>query len=289
MIRTGKARIAAIIGWPVAHSRSPALHGYWLDKYGIDGAMVPLAVAPGDLELVLRALPRMGMVGGNLTLPHKEAALTLVDEADETARVIGAINTLVVGKGGRLLGSNTDGGGFIAHVKASVPDWRPQAGPATVLGAGGAARAIAYALAGAGVPRLVLVNRTRERAAALASALSAASKAQIEAVAWRDRAEAIAGAALLVNTTSLGMSGQPPLDIALDRLGRDAVVADIVYSPLETDLLRRATARGHKTVDGLGMLIHQARPGFAAWFGREPEVTGELVAHLTGALEGECG
>jgi len=269
---SGKAKLAGVFGWPVAHSRSPRLHGFWLERHGIDGAYLPFAVRPENLAAALRALPVLGLRGVNLTLPHKEAALGLVDRASEEAKRIGAVNTIVVDGEGRLEGRNTDGYGFLAHLKASMAGWLPESGPAVLLGAGGAARAIAVALLDAGVPELRLVNRTPERAAGLAKALGG----NILAMPWQNRGEALDGAALLVNSTTLGMVGNPPLDIDLSRLPRQAPVYDIVYAPLETPLLAAARARGNPCVDGIGMLLHQARPGFAAWFGVEPEVTSEL-------------
>ena len=282
MSLSGKARIAGVMGWPVAHSLSPALHGWWLDNYGIDGAYVPFAVPPEDLETALRALPKLGIAGCNLTLPHKEAALRLVDRATPEARRIGAVNTIAVEPGGSLSGSNTDGFGFLESLRATLPDWRPDAGPAVVLGAGGAARAVVVALLEAGAPRVRLINRTRRRADDLAAAVNGA----IEVADWPARANALADAALLVNTTQLGMTGQDPLDLDLTRLPQTAVVNDIVYVPLVTPLLADACARGNRTVDGLGMLLHQARPGFAAWFGVEPAVTAELRAHVLTTVGG---
>jgi len=269
---SGKARLAGVIGWPVAHSRSPRLHGFWLERYGIDGAYLPFAVRPEDLAAALGALPLLGLRGVNVTLPHKEAALGLCARVSEAARRIGAVNTIIVGEDGALEGSNTDGFGFLAHLTASQPSFRPESGPAVLLGAGGAARAIAVALLDAGVPELRLANRTASRAAALAAELVP----RVRPVAWADRASSLAGTALLVNSTTMGMSGQAPLDLDLSRLPRQAVVYDIVYVPLETPLLAAARARGNAAVDGLGMLLHQARPGFAAWFGREPEVDAAL-------------
>jgi shikimate dehydrogenase len=269
---SGRAKLAGVFGWPVAHSRSPRLHGYWLERHAIDGAYLPFAVRPENLAAALKALPVLGLRGVNLTVPHKEAALGLVDRASEEARRIGAVNTIVVDGDGRLEGRNTDGYGFLAHLKASAPGWQPESGPAVLLGAGGAARAIAVALIEAGVPEVRLVNRTAERAAGLAKALGG----NIVPVPWQDRNLALAGAALLVNSTTLGMVGQPPLDIELSRLPRQAPVYDIVYAPLETPLLAAARARGHACIDGIGMLLHQARPGFAAWFGVTPEVTPAL-------------
>ncbi|HXP30108.1 MAG TPA: shikimate dehydrogenase [Stellaceae bacterium] len=271
---TGAARLAGVMGWPVAHSRSPALHAFWLAEHGIDGAYVPLAVQPEHLSRALKALPLLGFAGCNLTLPHKEAALEAVDEVDVSARRAGAVNTVIVLPNGTLRGSNTDGFGFLENLRAEVPGWSAASGPAVVLGAGGAARAIAAALIDAGAPEIRLINRTPARTAALAKRLGGA----IRGVAWEDRGPALADAKLVVNATSLGMSGQPVLDLALDALPRDAVVNDIVYVPLETALLAAARRRGNPAVDGLGMLLHQGRPGFAAWFGPLPEVTPRLRA-----------
>lgn len=273
---SGKARVAGVMGWPVAHSRSPRLHGYWLRRYGIDGAYVPLPVRPEDFVRAARALPLLGFAGANVTVPHKEAALALVDEAAPEAKRIGAVNTLVVREDGSLLGRNTDGYGFLENLRQGAPGWRPEAGPAVVLGAGGAARAVSVALLDAGVPEIRLLNRTAARAEALAADIGGA----IAVRPWEDRARALAGAALLVNTTTLGMEGKPPLDLPLDGLPPEALVNDIVYQPLETALLRRARSRGNAVVDGLGMLLHQGRPGFAAWFGVDPEVTDALRAFV---------
>ncbi|MGI9504787.1 MAG: shikimate dehydrogenase [Geminicoccaceae bacterium] len=274
---TGSARLAGVMGWPVSHSRSPRLHGYWLKEYGLDGTYIPLAVEPEHLEPAIRGLHALGFKGCNLTIPHKEAVFPLVDDLTETARRVGAVNTLIIGEDGRIQGDNTDGFGFTANLNAGAPDWQAANGPAVLLGAGGAARAIAVALLDAGCPSLRLVNRTRERAERLAEALRPmAPGGSIEVIDWDERAGALDGAGLLVNTTSLGMSGQPPLEIALDDLPADATVTDIVYAPFETELLAAARQRGHGVVDGLGMLLHQARPGFAAWFGVDPDVTDAL-------------
>ncbi|MGH6954195.1 MAG: shikimate dehydrogenase [Alphaproteobacteria bacterium] len=269
---SGKARLAGVMGWPIAHSRSPLLHGHWLERYGIDGAYVPLAVRPSDLRVALRALPALGIAGVNVTVPHKEAALGHLDGLDEIARRLGAVNTVVVAQDGRLEGRNSDGFGFMANLRDKAPAWRADAGPAVMLGAGGAARAIGFALVAAGVPELRIANRTPARAAALARDLGV----QCRVLDWSARAEALADAALLVNATSLGMAGQAALELDLERLATDAVVDDIVYAPLETELLEAARARGNVVVDGLGMLLHQARPAFRAFFGVDPEVTAEL-------------
>ena len=272
---TAKARLAGVLGWPVGHSRSPRLHNYWLKNLGIDGVYVPLAVAPENLAQVVKALPHMGFKGANLTVPHKEAVFGLVDHVDPVAERIGAINTLVIDNAGRMTGRNTDGFGFIENLRQSAPHWRPQ-GTAVVLGAGGAARAVLVALQDAGVQKIRLINRSRSRAEALAEAIGGT----IEVADWQARDESLADAGLLVNTTTLGMTGQPALDIALDALPPDAVVNDIVYVPLETPLLAQARRRGNSVVDGLGMLLWQAVPGFEAWFGQRPHVTPELRAHV---------
>jgi shikimate dehydrogenase len=282
---SGRAALAGVMGWPVGHSLSPRLHGFWLRQHRIDGAYVALAVAPGRLEQALLALPAMGFRGVNLTIPHKEPALALVDRITATASRVGAVNTVIVEQDG-LLGENTDGYGFMASLLAGAPGWQASAGPAVLLGAGGAARAIAVALIDAGAPELRLVNRTLARAEALAGKLADIAGAHgtaLTAVPWQDE-NALAGAALLVNTTSLGMTGQPPLAIDLAALPTKALVTDIVYNPLETRLLAAARARGHPVVDGLGMLLHQARPGFRAWFGADPEVSDALRATVLAGL-----
>jgi shikimate dehydrogenase len=279
---SGRARLAGVMGWPIGHSLSPCLHGYWLRHYGLDGAYVPLPVAPERLEEALRALPALGFRGVNLTIPHKEKALAVVDRTSHAARSIGAVNTIVV-EGGELFGDNSDGFGFLANLEGGCAGWRAKTGPAVLLGAGGAARAVAVALLDAGAPELRLVNRTRSRAEALAGELSA----PVQVLGWQERDLALDGAALLVNTTSLGMTHQPPLEIALDALPQSALVTDIVYAPLETSLLAAARARGHPVVDGLGMLLHQGRPGFRAWFGVDPEVTHGLRRVMLGAGDRE--
>ena len=270
---SGKAKLAGVMGWPVGHSRSPRLHGYWLKHLGIDGAYVPLAVKPEDFEQVLRALPRMGFAGANVTVPHKEQALALADHVEPLARRIGAVNTLVVRPDGSIEGRN----GFLENLRHGAPHWNA-AEPAVVLGAGGAARAVCAALVDAGVPDIRLVNRSRDRAEKLAAEIGG----RFTVVDWESGADALAGAGLLVNTTTLGMSGQPPLVLDLSALPLHAVVNDIVYAPLMTDLLVAAAARGNRAVDGLGMLLWQALPGFEAWFGARPEVTPALRAYVLG-------
>lgn len=269
---------AGVIGWPIQHSRSPALHGHWLKTHGIDGTYERIPVAPDDLEPFFRALPTSGLRGVNITIPHKIAAMDLVDEVAEEARHIGAINTVVV-QGGRLLGSNTDAFGFAESLMAGAPGFRFDGGPAVVLGAGGAARAVVAALLARGVTEIRLANRDSGKTDWFVGRFGP----RIVPVPWAQRDGALGGANLVVNTTSLGMAGQPALDLDLTDLPTSASVTDIVYVPLMTDLLRRAAARGHVIVDGLGMLLHQARPGFAAWFGREPVVTAELRAAVLAA------
>jgi shikimate dehydrogenase len=270
---TGAGRLAGIFGWPISHSRSPQLHGYWLEHYGIDGAYVPLAVTPEDFPAAVRALPKLGFVGANVTVPHKEAAFAACDQLDDTARRIGAVNTLSFTAEG-IVGRNTDGYGFIENLRGEVPDWNAARAPAVMLGAGGSARAVAVALLDAGVPELRILNRTHDRAAMLADALGS----RVKPMPWTGFAAAVADAGLLINTTTQGMVGQPPLDVDLAPLPRPAVVTDLIYTPLETKLLADARRRGHRAVDGLGMLLWQAKPGFAAWFGVDPEVTDALRA-----------
>lgn len=264
---SGAARIAGIIGWPVAHSRSPRLHGFWLERYEVDGAYVPLPIRPEQFETAVRGLQQAGFAGANVTIPHKLAAFAVCDTVDEAARRSGAVNTLVFEEG-RISGSNTDGWGFIANLRAQgVP---PERGPALVIGAGGSARAIAAALQMEGV-RVTVSNRTADRAAQLAVDLPG-----LATVPWERRTDALRDHALVINTTALGMDGHGPLDLDLSRAPDGLAVADIVYVPLETPLLAAARTRGLQTVDGLGMLLYQAVPGFRAWFGVTPDVDAAL-------------
>jgi shikimate dehydrogenase len=273
---------ACVIGWPVEHSRSPLIHRYWLDLYGVDGAYEKEAVRPEEIEVFLRALGARGYAGANVTLPHKETALAVADAADAAATAIGAANTLWLDEQGRLHASNTDAYGFMTHLAEQAPDWNRGRRPVVVLGAGGAARAILHGLLAGGAAKVLITNRSQNRAEALAGAFGTS----VSVVPWADRSKALAGCGLLINATSLGMTGRPPLDIDLGLLPADAVVADIVYSPLETELLAAATARGNMTVDGLGMLLHQAVPGFERWFGVRPAVTPALRAHIVKSLVG---
>ncbi len=281
MIATGETRLAGVVGWPVSHSRSPRLHGYWLEHYAIDGAYLPLGVDPRHVETALRALPLLGFRGVNVTVPHKEEALGVVDRVDDMAARIGAVNTIVIDAQGRLEGRNSDGFGFMENLRHGAPGFDASRGAAVVLGAGGAARAVVAALLEAGTPELRLINRTRERAEKLAGDMGGAVRVEN----WQDRDQVLQDAALLVNTTTLGLTGHAPLDLNLDRLPGEAVVNDIVYLPLRTPLLDDAARRGNPVVDGLGMLLHQARPGFEAWFGRDPEVTQELRDFVAADLE----
>lgn len=277
--------LAGVIGWPVAHSRSPMLHGHWIAEHGLRGAYVPLPVAPGQLEAALRGLPALGFAGANVTIPHKVDALRLVDRVEPLARRIGAVNTLVVGADGALEGRNTDAYGFVQSLRETHPAWRADAGAAVVLGAGGAARAVVAGLIDAGAREIRLLNRTPQRAEELAADLRPASGGcRLEVLPWASRHDALAGSALLAQTTSQGMHGQPALEVRLDALPLSAVVCDAVYVPLETPLLAAARARGHPVVDGLGMLLHQARPAFEAWFGLRPQVTAALRAKVEATL-----
>jgi shikimate dehydrogenase len=264
--------LAGVMGWPVMHSRSPMLHNHWFRQYDLAGSYVPLAIRPEALGVALRALHPLGFAGVNLTIPHKQQALTIVDEVDTVARSIGAISCVVVRLDGSLAGTNNDCWGFIQNLKQEQPEWRADAGPIVVIGAGGGSRAVCYGLAQEGAREIRLVNRTFVRAQGLADDFGP----PLSPVPWEQRGDALEGAAMVVNTTSLGMVGQPALDISLDRLPASAIAADIVYIPLETPLLAAARRRGNRTVDGLGMLLNQGRPAWKAWFGLEPEVTPEL-------------
>jgi shikimate dehydrogenase len=271
---------ACVIGWPVEHSRSPVIHRYWLNEYEIDGAYEKEAVKPADLGRFLQELSGHGYVGANVTLPHKEAALGAAGAADAAALAIGAANTLWLDEKGALHASNTDAYGFVTNLDAEAPQWNEGVGLAMVLGAGGAARAILYGLLAAGVPRILLANRTKTKAEALARVFGP----QIEVIDWDERAAKLSACGLLINSTSLGMTGQPPLDIDISALPGSAIVADIVYTPLLTPLLVEAAKRGNAVVDGLGMLLHQAVPGFERWFGVRPHVTPALRAHVVATL-----
>jgi shikimate dehydrogenase len=269
---------AAIVGWPVDQSRSPALHGYWLKQHGIEGHYGRLPVEPkrAELEALVSFLRTTSNARGcNLTLPHKIEIMPLLDRIHPNAARIGAVNTVIKQADGSLEGRNSDGFGFLAHLKASAPEWNEDSGPVVVLGAGGAARAVVSTLMDAGVPELRLINRTRERAVKLGLAFTPSDGRRIVIDNWDARSAALDGVTLLVNTAAVGMTGKPPLEIDLAKLPKKAAVDDIVYVPLETPLLAAARSRGHRTVDGLGMLLHQGRMGFEAWFGTKVEVTKE--------------
>ncbi|MBL8834852.1 MAG: shikimate dehydrogenase [Alphaproteobacteria bacterium] len=272
--------LAGVMGWPVMHSRSPKLHNFWLHKHGLVGTYLPLAIKADGLKAALRALPALGFSGCNLTIPHKVEAMAIVDRVDPVARRIGAMNCVVVAPDGSLSGFNNDGWGYIESLLEAQPDWRADAGPVVVVGAGGSTRAILVSLIDRGAREIRLVNRTQANAEALAREFGG----PIAVLPWADRNAALDGAATLINTTNQGMVGQPALDIALDRLPRSALVSDIIYIPRETPLLVAARERGNRTVNGLGMLLHQARPAFHAWFGVMPEVTKELRAMIEATL-----
>lgn len=266
--------LAGVIGHPIGHSRSPKLHGHWLKTYGLPGHYIPMDVSPADLETVLRTLPKAGFVGANVTVPYKEAALRIADHVSDRATVIGAANTLVFREDGSIHADNTDGYGFMENLRSGAPDWNAKDGPAVVFGAGGAARAVLHALADAGVPEILLTNRTRARADHLKEEFGQ----RITVVDWVQAGNVVENAELVVNTTSLGMQGQPELRVPLDGLQPGAVVTDLVYAPLKTNLLKTAEEAGCTTVDGLGMLLHQAVPGFERWFGVRPEVDADTRA-----------
>lgn len=273
--------LAGVMGWPVAHTRSPVIHNHWIAHYGLKGSYVQLPVRPENLEAAIRGLPALGFAGCNITVPHKVDAMRLVDELHPQARRIEAINTIVVQPDGRLLGVNNDGVGYIQSLRDANPAWRGDIGPALVLGAGGAARAIVVGLLDEGVPEVRIANRTAEKAQALKDAFGD----RVTVVPWAQRNEAMAGIRLLVNTTTQGMYGQPALDVVLDALPAQAMVSDAIYIPQETPLLAAARLRGHQTVNGLGMLLNQARPAFEAWFGVRPEITPALLAAVQATFQ----
>lgn len=270
--------LAGVIGDPVEHSLSPRLHGHWLKTMGLPGHYVPLRVGVDDLEEVIHAMPKMGFVGCNVTIPHKEAVLKIADVVTDRAALIGAANTLIFRKDGKILADNTDGYGFIQNLRQGAPGWNPKAGHAVVFGAGGAARAILASLIEVGVEDIRLTNRTRARAEDLRHEFGS----KITVVDWVQAANALDGATTVINTTSLGMTGGKEFRVPLDGLMPGAVVTDIVYTPLITPLLQAAAKVGCVTVDGLGMLLHQAVPGFERWFGTRPEVTDDLRKAVLG-------
>lgn len=272
---------ACVIGWPIEHSRSPIIHGYWLERYGIAGAYAKEAVRPEKLEAFIGSLAAQGLAGCNVTVPHKEAAFRLAAERDGSAEAVGAANTLWL-DGGKLCAANTDVYGYMTYLNAQAPNWRELDAPISVLGAGGAARAIVYGFLAAGVGEVRLFNRSQERAEDLAKLFGS----RVRALPWEKRSEQSRASVVLVNTTTLGMKGEGSLGIDFAGFRPECVVSDIVYVPLETELLRAARSAGLKTVDGLGMLLHQAVPGFEKWFGVRPEVTPELRARVVADIEG---
>ncbi|HXR55881.1 MAG TPA: shikimate dehydrogenase [Casimicrobiaceae bacterium] len=265
--------IAGLLGWPVAHSRSPVIHNHWLAQYGLSGRYVLFGVPSEALPAAVKGLSVLRLRGCNVTTPHKQAVMPLLDDVDPLAKSIGAVNTIVVGDDGSLRGYNNDGNGFVQSVRDAQPSWRPDSGPIAIIGAGGAARSVIASLAAEGAREIRVVNRTFERAKALQDAFGP----PIAAVRWDDRERALDGVALAVNATNQGMDGQPALDVALTRLPAHAIVADLIYVPRETPFLRAARARGNATLNGLGMLLNQARPAFHAWFGVMPQITPELI------------
>ena len=270
--------LAGVIGHPIAHSRSPALHGFWLKRYGIKGHYIPMDVAQADLKQALAVLPKLGFVGLNVTIPHKETALALADVVTDRAALIGAANTLIFRKDGKVHADNTDGAGFVANLRQNAPNWNPQSGPAAIFGAGGAARAVIAALIELGAPEIRIANRTRPRAEALRSDFGA----RLHVHDWVQAANMLQGATLVINSTSLGMTGKPDFRVPLDALEPGAIVTDLVYTPLMTQFLIEAQARGAHVVDGLGMLLHQAAPGFERWFNHRPEVDDATRAAVLG-------
>ena len=259
---------AGVIGNPIAHSLSPKLHSYWLNRYGLEGSYTALKVTEDELEKTLRELPSLGFIGANVTIPHKVNVMQFADQITDRATLIGAANTLIFKDDGRIFADNTDGYGFMANLRQGAPDWNPKAGPAAIFGAGGAARAIIVALADAGVPEIIISNRTRPKAEALRDDFGA----RISVIDWVQADKMLEDANTVINTTSLGMVGGQDFKVPLDNLRKDAVVTDIVYNPLKTPFLMAAEKRGCITVDGLGMLLHQGVPGFERWFGKRPEV-----------------
>ena len=272
--------LAGVMGWPIMHSRSPLIHNTLMEQHGLTGTYVPLAIRPENLPAALRSLAPLGFSGCNITIPHKEQAFALVDTIDPVAKRIGAINCVSVQSDGSLAGTNTDGFGFVENVVERQPGWRAAAGPVVIVGAGGGARAVTYALAERGAPEIRVVNRTRARAETLAHEFGP----PVAAFSWDERHLALKDAAMLVNTTSQGMAGMSPLDLSLDSLPTAALVADIVYVPLETPLLAAARTRGNPIVDGLGMLLHQVRPAWKDWFGIDPPITKELRRKIESTL-----
>lgn len=278
MIDLPRIPLAGVIGHPIAHSRSPTLHGYWLKRYGIAGYYIPMDIGQSDLKSALQALPKLGFVGLNVTLPHKETVLALADVVTDRAALIGAANTLIFRKDGKIHADNTDGAGFVANLRQNAPLWNPTVGPAALFGAGGAARAIIAALIELGVPEIRIANRSRPRAEALRNDFGA----RLQVWDWVQAGSMLQGARVVINATALGMTGKPDFNVQLDHLGAGTVVTDLVYTPLMTQFLIEAQDRGAQIVDGLGMLLHQAAPGFERWFNHRPEIDEATRAAVLG-------
>ncbi|MGB0631593.1 MAG: shikimate dehydrogenase [Alphaproteobacteria bacterium] len=283
MSGSDRFHMAAVMGWPVMHSRSPMMHNYWMEQQGLAGTYVPLAIEPGQIGPALRAMHPLGFAGCNLTIPHKQDAMAVVDEVDDVARKIGAISCVVVREDGSLFGTNNDWLGFLGNLKEFRPDWQADAGPVAVIGAGGGSRAVCYALLDQGVTELRLVNRTRDRAEKLAGEFGG----PITVYPWEERHDLLDGVAMAVNVTSQGMQGEAALDIRLDALPADAIAADIIYIPLETPFLTAARERGNPTLNGVGMLLHQGPPAWKRWFDIEPDVTPELRQLMEASIRGD--
>ena len=275
--------MAGVMGWPVMHSRSPLMHNYWMEQQGLAGTYVFLEIKPGTLAAALKSLYPLGFSGCNLTIPHKLDAMTIVDEVDDVAKKIGAISCVVVREDGSLFGTNNDWLGFIGNLKQHYPDWRADTGPVAVFGAGGGSRAVCYALLQEGAKEIRLVNHTRSKAEAIAAEYGG----PIKVLSWEDRHDVLDGVATAVNATSQGMVGEAALDLRLDKLPPTTLVADIIYTPLETPFLAAARERGNSTLNGLGMLLHQGPPAWKRWFGVEPTVTAELREQMERNIAGD--
>ena len=273
--------IAGLLGYPVAHSRSPVIHNHWLAKYGIAGRYVLFNVAPEKLSTALLGMAALGLRGCNVTTPHKQAVMPLIDHVDPLAQRIGAVNTIVVGPDGSLSGFNNDGNGFVQSIRDAQPAWRPDSGPIAIIGAGGAARAVIATLAAQGAREIRVVNRTLARAQEIANDYGP----PVSVVPWEQRSDALAGVALMANATNQGMVGKAALELSLDQLPRDAIVGDLIYTPPVTPLLAAAKQRGNVTVNGLGLLLNQARPAFNAWFGVMPDITPELIRAIEATFQ----
>ena len=279
--KSNQPLLAGVIGHPIAHSLSPKVHSYWLKKHRISGAYVPLEIKPENLGKTIKQLGDRGFRGVNITVPYKEAVFSMIDRIDDTARKIGAVNTIIINEDDLTVGLNTDAFGFLQNILYKLPNWKASSGPAVVLGAGGASRSVCNALVDEGCPEIRLVNRTIAKAEMIQKQYGST----VKVYSWKEKDNILEGANFLVNTTVLGMVRMKGLDICLDRLPNKSLVCDLVYAPLKTELLTMASARGNPIIDGLGMLLHQACPGFKAWFGVMPAVTDELYQHLKNSVQ----